>query len=153
MFNFTDNALNSLQKGAFLSAGKNKANVMTIGWGAVGVMWRKNIFIAPIRFSRHTMEYVEHTDEFCVSIPKLGEMSAELKLCGTKSGRNFDKISALNTIPCTKIDTLAIADCEIYYECKVLAKLPLSKDLLGDYADSFYADGDYHMLYIGEILN
>lgn len=151
-FNNCDNALNGLTSGAFLTAGADKVNVMTIAWGGIGVMWRKNIFICPVRFSRYTMDFIEASGEFCISIPKTGEMTAGLKLCGTKSGRDYNKIADFRTRKCSKIDTLAIDGCAEYYECKVLAKIPLTKEMLGDYALDFYKDGDFHMLYIGEML-
>lgn len=154
MFKLSEIALNGLASGAFLSAGgAEKCNVMTIAWGMLGIMWRKPVFMAPVRVSRYTAEFIDNDGVFCVSIPYNGSLSAELKMCGSKSGRSYDKISQLNTTKCHSIDTLAVSGCEVYYECRLLARVPLSTEMLGVSADEFYRDGDYHILYIGEIVN
>ena len=44
-------------EGIFLTVKNNKkANTMTIGWGFIGIMWNKPVFIAAVRYSRHTYE-------------------------------------------------------------------------------------------------
>jgi len=44
-------------------------NVMTIGWGLLGRMWRENVFMIAIRPSRHTLKLIEETNEFTVNVP------------------------------------------------------------------------------------
>ena len=48
-----DTALNT---GAFLCSGDN---VMVISWGMIGVMWGKKVFVAPVRESRYTKEFID----------------------------------------------------------------------------------------------
>lgn len=152
MFENTESNLKQLVKGAFVTSGNAPCNVMTIGWGFIGYMWRKPIFIAPVRQSRYTKEFIDRTGMFAVSVPREGEKRDELKLCGTKSGRDIDKIALLETQNATKIDTKIIADCASYYECKVLGVVPLTCDELHESVHDEYSNGDMHVLYIGEIL-
>ena len=155
MFENTEKALTALPGGALLVTGKDNPNVMTIGWGFVGYMWRKKVFIAPIRESRYTHELLEKNGTFTVSFPRSGEMKNIIKIAGTKSGRDIDKFAelGLDKIPAPKADSYFVAGCESYYECKLLGKIDLDPKLLGEEAASFYKDGDMHTLYFGEILD
>ena len=143
-----------LNVGAFLVSGKDKPNVMTVSWGMVGVMWRKKIVVVPIRESRYTKEFLDKDMEFSLSVP-YNKMQKELAFCGTKSGRDVDKFSelGLEKIKCEKVGTYKVGGCDAYFECRVLAKLPLNKDMLPDEVKEIaYKDSDYHTLYIGEVL-
>ena len=72
-----------------------KVNTMTIGWGTIGIQWGKPIFIAFVRESRHTKAMLEKNPEFTINVP-LGAIDKNiLGICGTKSGRDMDKIKAL----------------------------------------------------------
>jgi flavin reductase (DIM6/NTAB) family NADH-FMN oxidoreductase RutF len=148
-------ALELLSKGAFLTtAHDGKVNTMTIGWGSVGFVWRKPVFTVMVRPSRHTYNLIENSDEFTVSIP-LQNMQKALALCGTKSGRDLNKFEAagITTAPGQKV-AVPIIDCAgIHYECKILYKqamIPGNAD--AGVKASCYADGDYHVMYYGEIV-
>lgn len=94
--NFNDyskEALDQINKGAFLTVKSNdEINTMTIGWGNIGIIWSMPIFTVAVRYSRHTYDLLENTDEFTVSIPIEADMRKELTYCGTKSGKNVNKI-------------------------------------------------------------
>lgn len=150
MFNGDEISLERLPAGAFLTSGNN---VMTIGWGFIGYMWRKRVFIAPVRESRFTREFIDKMGEFAVSIPREGELKSALKLAGTKSGRDVDKLGEINNHKAEKVNTVLIDGAEKYYECKVLASIPINKSDLDDSVKDFYSDNDMHILYIGEILD
>ncbi len=143
-----------LTKGAFLVAGSDKPNVMTASWGMIGVLWGKKVVLVPVRESRFTKTFIDKEGEFTLSVP-YGTMQKELAFCGTKSGREIDKFEALNLekIKGSKVSTCMVGGCDAYFECKVLAKLPLTaKDLPAEINASAYKTPDYHTLYIGEIL-
>jgi len=144
-----------LSKGAFLTTAVDGAiNTMTIAWGSIGFMWGKPVFMAMVRHSRFTYKCLEKSGEFTVSIP-FKDMSKALGICGSKSGRDIDKLSAANliTVPGKKISTPVIADCGLHYECKVVYKQQMSAErLTTDLQQKWYADEDYHTLYWGEIL-
>lgn len=141
-----------LTTGAFLSSGDN-ANFMTISWGGVGYFWGKKVAFVPVRKSRYTKEFIDKTGYFALSIPD-GKYATELKYIGSHSGRNVDKIkeTGLTAIACDNIPTQKIQGCETYFECKVITSFELTLDMLPEKYRSFYATGDTHVLYIGEIL-
>lgn len=152
---YADKITDILSKGAFLTTNVDgKVNTMTIAWGSIGFMWGKPVFMAMIRPSRFTYECIEKTNEFTVSIP-FKDMSKALGICGSKSGRDTDKLAAANlaTAPGKKISTPVIADCGLHYECKVVYKQEMvPQQLAADLQEKWYANGDYHTLYFGEIL-
>jgi len=147
--------LEILSKGAFLTAASgNQCNTMTIGWGNIGFIWQKPIFTVMVRPSRFTFELLEKSKEFTVSVPFTDKKQA-LNICGTKSGRDIDKFKAagLVTNPSKKINTPVIADCGLHYECKVVyQQVMIPEQLNPDYQTAYYANGDYHTLYFGEIV-
>lgn len=154
----TTEALENLcLSGAFLTAGDlNNKNTMTISWGSIGYMWRKPVFMALVRESRYTNEFLESGNTFTVSIPYGDNLKEALKVCGTKSGRDINKeeVSGIKFINSKAVETPVIEGCNKYYECKILYKSKMDlnnfdKDLL----DTFYNDKNVeHILYFGEIV-
>lgn len=144
-----------LSKGAFLTTTVNGVtNTMTIAWGNLGFMWGKPVFTAMVRPSRFTYQCLEQSGEFTVSIP-LKDMSKALGICGSQSGRDGNKLAAANltTNPGKKISTPVIADCGLHYECKVVYKQEMIPEQLAtDLQEKWYAQGNYHTLFFGEIL-
>ena len=69
-----------------------KVNPMTIGWGTMGVEWGKPIFVAYVRESRYTHQMLDESGEFTVNVPLGAVDNRILSVCGTKSGRDMDKV-------------------------------------------------------------
>jgi flavin reductase (DIM6/NTAB) family NADH-FMN oxidoreductase RutF len=131
-----------------------KANVMTIGWGLIGILWGKPFFMVAVRPSRHTHNFIEETGDFTVNVPKKG-MKDVVKYCGSVSGREHNKIKekGLNLIPGKKVKSPIISECIIHYECKVAFKSKvIPKGLPRKIKWIYYPREDYHTLYFGEIL-
>lgn len=151
---YAPQVIQTLPKGAFLTVrNSGRDNVMTIGWGTIGVIWGQPIFSVLVRPSRFTFGLLEGSGEFCVSIP-LTDMSKALAVCGSKSGRDLDKFAAagLQKMAGIKIATPVIAGAGLHYECKVVFKQPMDPQPLAKSLDaSFYGNGDYHTLYFGQI--
>lgn len=153
-----DKSIKHIRKqGAFLTAKSNgKINTMTIGWGSLGLAWGKPIFTIFVRKSRYTHNFIEKSGEFTVSIPINDKFKRELYFCGTKSGRDYDKIKecSLKLIPGEVISTPVIEGCGIYFECKTLYKEHMNADFLNKKInDQSYSNEDYHTIYHGKILN
>jgi flavin reductase (DIM6/NTAB) family NADH-FMN oxidoreductase RutF len=148
-------ALTALGEGAFLTAGDAaQSNTMTIGWGSIGIVWRKPVFTVLVRPSRYTHEFIERGGEFTVSVP-LGTLKPALGVCGSRSGRDGDKIAAagLTLLPGRKVATPVIAGCGLYYECRVIGKQQLAAGMLEEAVNKdCYAAGDHHTVYYGEIV-
>ncbi|MDR2091543.1 MAG: flavin reductase [Clostridiales bacterium] len=151
-FNSADKILNRLTNGgAFLISGKSP-NVMTISWGMTGVLWGQKIFLVPVRDSRYTKTKLDASDEFTVSVPfdKLGK---ELAFCGSHSGRNCNKFQEtdLLTVKAKEVDTYVVNGCDYYYECKVIAKIPITDEIAMKFT-KLYQTRDFHTLYFGKVL-
>ncbi|SJZ32399.1 flavin reductase family protein [Selenihalanaerobacter shriftii] len=150
-------ATESLTKGAFLTVkSADDLNTMTIGWGSIGYIWGKPILMVMVRKSRYTFQLIEKADEFTVSIPLNEGMEEELKFCGTKSGRDYDKFSEcnLNTLAGQKVDTPVISGCNLHYECEIKFKQVMDAAKLDfDYDEEWYPKKDYHTFYFGEIVS
>lgn len=154
IYNDLDNAVNSLNKGAFLVSGDEKPNVMTIAWGAVGFMWFKHILIIPVRKTRYTKEFIDKTGCFTVCIPYGDKMKDALNYCGSKSGRDVDKFydAGLTAIKAREVNSYIVDGCDMYYECKVLYKSVVDRDSLLMEEAECYANNDMHTLYFAEVI-
>ena len=130
---------------------------MTIGWGQFGVLWGKPTFSVYVRESRYTHQLLEHANTYTVSVPAYGTMSKELALCGTKSGREIDKMQALNAslFPNRFGAQDGFAGCRFQIECRILLRVDLDEHRIEDSAlkNRYYANGDPHTMYVGEIVD
>ena len=138
----------------------DKVNSMTIGWGFLGIQWGKPIFVVLVRESRYTKQMLEENPEFTINVP-LGEIDRNiLGICGTKSGRDMDKIAELGlTLEEGKtVSVPAIKELPLTLECKV--RYQQAQDPNGIPQDinehhypknETFPNGDYHTAYYGEI--
>jgi len=80
-------------------------------------------------------------------------MKSELAFCGTKSGRDFDKWkeTGMQKVPAKVVDGVVVGGCERYFECRVIGVLPMGDMDIGQ-VEKWYADGDKHNFYFGEIV-
>ncbi len=154
---YADKMLNQLQKGAFMTTKKgDKVNTMTIAWGSISFIWGKPIFMAFVRYTRDTYQMVEHSNEFTISIPLDKDLKSDLAFCGSKSGRDYDKIKECNLKlrEARVIKTPILEDCEMHYECKVIYKQAMEPgNILQSVKDRYYTTNNYHVVYYGEIVD
>lgn len=149
--------LKQLRIGAFMTTKANDiVNTMTIAWGGINVVWNKKVFVAYVRYSRHTYKLLEQSNEFTISVPLKVDMRKELSFCGTKSGRDYDKIKECNlTLADGRVvNTPIISNCELHYECKVIYKQALEPgNIEKEVKDRYYSSNNYHVVYYGEIVD
>ena len=147
--------LEILSRGALLTSAHNgKINAMTIGWGSIGFAWKRPVFMAMIRTSRFSHELVEASGEFTISIP-FSDIKQQLGICGSRSGRDIDKIAVtgLKLLPGEETQTPVINTPGLHYECKVVHKQQMTAENTDEPVKSnWYASGDFHTLYFGEIV-
>jgi flavin reductase (DIM6/NTAB) family NADH-FMN oxidoreductase RutF len=129
-------------------------NVMTIGWGQIGIIWRKPIFTVLVRPSRYTYKLLEESGNFTVNIvpPSLKEV---VQYCGTLSGRDHDKFKekGLAALPSSKVKSPIIREGILHFECQVVNKNDLiPSELAPSIIPGLYPKGDFHRIYFGEIL-
>ena len=143
------------EKGLLLTSmdGNGRSNTMTIGWGTVGIIWGKPIFVVLVRPSRFTYGLIEQTGDFTVNVPP-EELAEAVAFCGSASGRDVDKFKekGLTAAPAKKVESPIIEECLVHYECKVVHKNDVLKEELASEIRS-YPTGDYHRIYFGEILS
>ena len=97
-------------------------NSMTIGWGSIGMEWNKPIFTAYIREGRHTVSLLEKNPEFTISVPKGPAAKEILNICGSRSGRDVNKIeeAGIQLVDPRVISVPAVAQLPLTLECRVL---------------------------------
>lgn len=159
--NYTDylhETLEMMQREGLLLVSVNKQgqpNVMTIGWGTIGIIWEKPIFVVLVRPSRYTYGFIEQSVDFTVNVPPK-ELADAVAFCGSVSGRDRDKFKekGLIIVPGRKVTSPIIEQCVVHYECRVVHKNDVIKEeLLPEINSSCYPKGDYHRIYFGEILS
>lgn len=154
-FDYAGEICKAMPQGILLTtAAEGKVNTMTIGWGTIGIEWGKPLFVAYVRDSRYTMEMLGKNPEFTVNIP-LGQVDKKiLGYCGTKSGRDTDKIADLGLTlePGDTVSVPGIKELPLTLECKVLYAQKQENDKLpAALVDRYYAGGDFHTAFYAEI--
>lgn len=134
---------------------KGQYNTMTVSWGYFGIMWNKPMAVVVVRPVRHTFKFTEQYDTFTLtSFPQ--KYQNDLKLLGTKSGRDGDKIAetGLTICPSQKIAAPSFKQAELSVECKkVYWDDYKPENFLDPVIEKQYPRKDYHRIYYGEILN
>ena len=83
--------MSALAGGLFVTCGKEKPNIMTTHWGALGAFWHKQVFVLPVRAGKRSHEILAETGSFVpFSLRKAGvwcfcpeehQVTASLKNC------------------------------------------------------------------------
>ncbi|MBO5998972.1 MAG: flavin reductase [Lachnospiraceae bacterium] len=145
-----------LSKGILLNTKADKFNSMVIGWGHLGTVWGRQTFIVYVRQSRYTKQQLDAAGEFTVSVP-LGDTDMHIwEVCGRMSGRDTDKAAqaGLTLEEPEMISTPGVKEYPLTIECKVLySQDQVLEKLPEDIRTRTYADGDFHTMYVGEILD
>ena len=155
-FDYAGEICKAMPQGILLTtAAEGKVNTMTIGWGTIGIEWGKPLFVAYVRDSRYTMEMLGKNPEFTVNVP-LGMVDKKiLGYCGTKSGRDTDKIADLGLTlePGDTVSVPGIKELPLTLECKILYAQKQENDKLpAALVDRYYAGGDFHTAFYAEIV-
>lgn len=157
--------LKRLKKGVLLTTKNgNEVNTMTISWGKIGIEWNKLIFTAYIREGRHTFKMLE-SGEFTINIPIDEKAGKILGFCGTKSGKNTDKIKEMNLtlVEGKNVGAPAIKELPLTLECKVIYKQKQDENAITEeFKKVFYPQNvpsdnpagnkDFHVMFYGEIV-
>jgi flavin reductase (DIM6/NTAB) family NADH-FMN oxidoreductase RutF len=133
---------------------QGKANIMTVGWGALGSIWGVPLWIVLVRPSRYTYRCIEHAQCFSVNVP--GESHAmACASAGSTTGADVDKFAELDLTAEKAANVLApvVAECPIHYECQVVHSNDVLPEKLSDeILSGAYQNEDYHRVYWGKIL-
>lgn len=160
-FDYAGEFAKHMSKGILLTTkGQSGVNTMTIGWGTLGIEWGRPMFVAYVRESRFTKQLLDENPEFTINCP-VGELDGKiLGFCGTKSGRDLDKIKelCLDLEEPDQISVPGIRQLPLTLECKVVYRNPQPTENLPQVIlDRYYPekDGirDFHHAYYGEIVS
>jgi len=162
-FDYAGHICKSLKSGILLTTkAGDTVNTMTIGWGKLGIEWNRPVFIAYVRETRYTKQLLEESGEFTVNIPYGDFDSKILGYCGTKSGRDTNKIQdlGLTLIDSDQVQVPGIQELPLTLECRVIYKEQqnlnrLPQEILTRFYPVMDEAGfrDYHIAYYGEIVN
>ncbi|HOP04926.1 MAG TPA: flavin reductase [Tenuifilaceae bacterium] len=156
VFTLSENIFTLLDKDWMLvTAGNRKEfNTMTASWGGFGILWRKPVTTIYVRPQRYTYQFVEREAVFSLSF--FGkEYRKALNICGTKSGRDCNKVFESGLSPVlTPGNCVAFKEARIILECRKLYADNIEPQFFvdNDIDEAIYPTKDYHRFYIAEIL-
>lgn len=161
---YAETIIKAIPKGVLVTTKVEKVNSMIIGWGTFGVEWAKPMFVIYIREGRFTREQLDKNPEFTVNIPLDGYDKKILKVCGTESGRNIDKVkeAGLTLVESDDFSVPGVKELPLTLECRVVFRQKQELDFIAEKFAKFYpqdvsgeavgANKDAHIAYYGEIV-
>lgn len=131
-----------------------KFNMMTASWGGLGVLFGKPSAFCFINPMRYTYSLLEQGDTYTLSFYTEAYRDA-LKLCGSVSGKDTDKVRASGLTPMTTPSgAQAFSEAWMVIECRKMVVQPLSQSVIVDPAVRQQFDGKpVNTMFVGEILN
>ena len=132
---------------------KDQCNTMTASWGGLGVLWGKPVATVYIRPQRYTLEFMEREDTFTLCF--FGEEYRKaLALCGSKSGRDMDKVKECGFTVATAEGAPYFEEADLVLVCKKAywQDMDPTHFLDREIDSKWYPEKDYHRIFIGEIL-
>lgn len=167
VFDYSREIMFAVEKGVLLTTKfGEKVNTMSISWGTLGIEWNRPIFTTFVRESRFSKELLDKNGEFTINIFLKGFDKNIIGVCGTKSGRDMDKIKELNLtlVDPDVVNVPAIKELPLTLECKVIYKQKQDENAIPkeikeknypeNVSGEFYgANRDYHTAYYGEIVS
>lgn len=140
---------------ALLTAGdRDVCNTMTIGWCQLGRLWSIPVCTVYVRPERYTYAFMESHDYFTVSVLPLSDRQTA-QVCGTKSGRDIDKIKECGlTLRRGAGDAPFFDEAEWVLVCRKLYAQDLDENCVLDerVLHHYGAKGGWHRAYTGEVV-
>nr|NQU89155.1 flavin reductase family protein [Bacteroidota bacterium] len=166
-FDHMNDILKALKKGILITTkSSEKVNCMTIAWGQIGIEWNKLIFTVFVRDNRFTHEMLARSEDFTINIPTDKSVRRILAYCGTKTGRDVDKIKelGLTIVEGQNVNAPAIKELPMTLECKIIYRQHQDKEAIpknlqqlhypADVPGSFHgANQNFHTMFFGEIVS
>ena len=128
-------------------------NPMTVSWGNIGNLWNLPVVTVYVRPQRYTRGLIDKEEYFSLTfLPE--ELHDAVALCGTKSGRDTDKVGECGLTMLTDEKAPYFAEGELTFICRKVYE----QDMLGEcFTDPAvdakeYPKKDYHRMYVGEIV-
>ncbi len=140
------------------SGDTSKYNTMTASWGGFGHLWGKNVAFIFVRPERYTHEFIEANDRVTLSFFDEKYRQA-LQICGTKSGRDGDKVKEAGLTPIAlESKTTTFDEARMVLDCRKLFKTEMTEDAFIDKEickQNYRPEpgGGFHTIYVVEIEN
>ena len=142
------------QQWMLITAGdKESFNTMTASWGCLGWLWNKPVAFIFVRPERYTHDFLESGDFVTLSFFPESCRKA-LQICGTKSGRDCDKVKEAGLIPIAlESGAVTFEQASLTVECRKLFKSDMKES---DFIDKevlakWYSEAGLHSVYVLEI--
>jgi len=131
-----------------------KFNMMTAGWGGMGVLYSKPVAICFINPLNYTYKFMETSDTYTFTFYTEAYRDA-LLYCGSNSGRDTDKVKGSGLTPITTpLGSKAFSEAWLIIECRKLVGQSLNDDtLFDDQVKAEWAGKQLPKMFIGEIIN
>ena len=135
---------------------KEKFNTMTASWGGIGWLWNRPVAFVFIRPERYTHDFIERESRLTLSFYK-EEYRNILQFCGTKSGRDVDKVKETGLKPVAlENGAMTFEQARLTLDCRKLFKSPMAEANFIDKSilEKWYGSqpgGSLHDVYVVEI--
>jgi len=129
-------------------------NMMTASWGGFGIYWGKPAAFTVVRPQRYTKEFMDSAGGYSLTFFP-SEYKDRLNFCGVKSGRDYNKVKECGFDVLFEGGIPYFAQANLVFICKHILAQPLheSSFISPDAVPAMYPRGDFHTLYISEIVN
>ncbi|MEO0073982.1 MAG: flavin reductase family protein [candidate division WOR-3 bacterium] len=132
---------------------KGSFNTMTVSWGMAGTLWNLPVVSVFVRPTRYTWQFAEKSELFTLSfLPR--EYEQLLLFCGTRSGRDVDKIRETGLTPCRGSGgCVYFAEARLVIECRQIYWQDITpRNFLDAGINQNYPKKDYHRNYVGRVI-
>ena len=130
-----------------------RCNTMTASWGGVGVLWQAPVATCYVRPQRYTKQFLDEQEYFTLTFFHEAYRK-QLQLCGTKSGRDMDKVKECGfTVKAAACGAPYFEEADLVIVCRKRYVQDFDPAAIPeDVKEKQYPNKDYHTMYIGEIV-
>ena len=129
-----------------------QCNTMTASWGGLGVLWGAPAATCYIRPQRYTKGFVDENEYFTLSFFDEA-YRPQLNLCGTKSGRDIDKVKECGfTVAAAAGNAPYFEQADLVLVCRKRMAVPMNPALMPEDVKDKWYKGDWHTMYWGEVV-
>ena len=138
---------------ALVTAGPiNNHNSMTVSWGELGTLWRKDVATIYIKPCRYTHQFMENNEFFVISFFD-EEYRNSLMVMGSKSGRDVDKDGLAELTPISHKEVTIYKEAKLTLVCKKIYQHDMVLENIPQEAvETYYKEESPHTMYIGEVI-
>lgn len=140
------------ERWGLLTAAGKPVNPMTVGWGQVGRLWGLPVCTVYVRPQRFTRGLIDSAKYFSLSfLPE--DKHQVVALCGSKSGRDTDKVKECGLTVMNDLAAPYYAEAELVLVCRKLYEQDMDAGCFTDKEldGKVYPQKDYHRMYVGQI--